>query len=254
VSRQAGLRKGCPGVRTPAVDEPLNRTGARLHHPLILSRLPNIEQAFRHRREIWIEFIRCRVFQDTGRSLGRSLEPRRRCSASRACFGLVVDAHRGDAGTDAFTHHAPDRHDSAMTGAAVDDHRETLSAIHPAIVTHSVIIAAPTSDRPVWAPLRRYKRTTPRYFIHDPRMRRGRQRHHARRVDKRRGMPYRPYRWSKIDTSASPLTFWARRGRGGPNEDARYPGWPSAPKPNKPVLHSTRQSVYLALRSRANRL
>jgi hypothetical protein len=111
VSRQAGLRKGCPGVRTPAVDEPLNRTGARLHHPLILSRPPNIERAFRHRREIWIEFIRCRLFQDTGRSLGRSLQPRRRCSASRACFGLVVDAHRGDAGTDAFTHHAPDRHD-----------------------------------------------------------------------------------------------------------------------------------------------
>jgi hypothetical protein len=94
-----------------------------------------------------------------------------------------------------------------MTGAAVDDHRDTLSAIHPA---NSVIIAAPTSDRPVWAPLRRYKRTTPRYFIDDPRMRRGRQRHHARRVDKRRGMPYRPSRWSKIDTSASLLTFWGQ--------------------------------------------
>src|SRR5262249_19951740 len=37
---------------------------------------------------------------------------------------LVVDAHPGDAGADAFAHHAPYRHDSAMTGVAVHDDRE----------------------------------------------------------------------------------------------------------------------------------
>src|ERR1700730_11516757 len=37
---------------------------------------------------------------------------------------LVVDAHPGDAGADALAHHAPHRHDPAVTGVAVHDHPE----------------------------------------------------------------------------------------------------------------------------------
>src|SRR3954462_7827171 len=38
--------------------------------------------------------------------------------AALALDGLVVDAHAGNAGTDAFSHHAPHRHDAAVAGIA----------------------------------------------------------------------------------------------------------------------------------------
>jgi len=37
---------------------------------------------------------------------------------------LVVDAHAGDAGADAFAHHPSHRHDPAVTGVTIHDHRE----------------------------------------------------------------------------------------------------------------------------------
>src|SRR5262249_40102807 len=35
---------------------------------------------------------------------------------------LIVDANPGDAGVDAFTYQAADRHDATVTGITVDDH------------------------------------------------------------------------------------------------------------------------------------
>jgi hypothetical protein len=45
---------------------------------------------------------------------------------------LVVDAHPGDAGADALAHHPPHRHDPAVTGVAVHDHREFDGLSDPA--------------------------------------------------------------------------------------------------------------------------
>ena len=52
--------------------------------------------------------------------------------AALAFDRLVVDADAGDAGTNAVAHQTPHRHDAAVAGIAVDDHRRGHAAGDPA--------------------------------------------------------------------------------------------------------------------------
>jgi hypothetical protein len=54
-----------------------------------------------------------------------------------AFYRLVVDAYSGNAGADAFPHHAAHSHDPAVTGVAIHDHRDRHTVGNPTSDRHA---------------------------------------------------------------------------------------------------------------------
>jgi hypothetical protein len=106
--------------------------------------------------------------------------------ASLALDRLIVDADAGDAGLDAVAHEAAHRHDAAMAGVAVDNHRRRHAVRDPAgdldafghgggaDIRHAGVAA----DHRTGADEQRLATRA----LHDARQRRGRRMHHRQHL------------------------------------------------------------------------
>src|SRR6516225_5700581 len=139
-----------PCYRGPCCSDFVNRMGGLELHPVDASLFAVSPQscdrvfqlavcgiagvALRHHHEIRIEFvphIDCRAIA-RDRLVERHNLDARALRLSLALDRLVVDADSCDAGTDALPHHAAHRHDAAVTGVAVHNHRDRYAVRDPA--------------------------------------------------------------------------------------------------------------------------